>query len=472
MSRLTSCHRPHQPHRETGAHDSRRRRHCGANRRRTALRGRGGHPVEWRIWRHLRKAAAPVAVALCAGQNPHVIRTFAMLGFWALVVPFAALVGFPWTLLTGEIDLLYWLGTRIAWAGVRLAGVKVKVVGLDRLDPQRTYIFMSNHASLLDPPILVPLIPRRTSVLVKKELFRIPILAQAMRMGSLVPVDRTNRESAIASLRAAQQVLNAGINMTIFIEGTRSHDGRLLPFKKGPFYLAEESGVPIVPVTISGSHELMPKDRWQIIPGIVTVHFHPRIEPCAYPDRDALMQAVREQIASGLPRELRESGATPASEAVSSRVEPDREKLQDEEAVKPVTPTTLRSCPRCGHPLSPDTNECVNCGVVAGRQYRRSTVIALWLVCSAALFALASGVTRAYENKRDVLAQRWYERGVEALHAAQPEVAISDFRNALAYSTRDRRYRLQLAEALLAAGRTQEALDYFESLWQESPSDG
>ncbi len=145
------------------------------------------------------------------------IRTFAMLGFWALVVPFAALVGFPWTLLTGEIDLLYWLGTRIAWAGVRLAGVKVKVVGLDRLDPQRTYIFMSNHASNLDPPILVPLIPRRTSVLVKRELFRIPILGRAMRLGSLVPVDRSNRDNAIASLRAAANVLAQGVNMTIFV---------------------------------------------------------------------------------------------------------------------------------------------------------------------------------------------------------------------------------------------------------------
>src|SRR5579862_2240465 len=207
------------------------------------------------------------------------INTILMVGFWAVFAILAGLVGFPWTFISRKIDLLYSMAMWGAWHGVRVAGVRVQVLGLNRLDPKRTYVFMSNHASLLDPPILVPLIPRRTSVLVKKELFRIPILAQAMRMGSLVPVDRTNRESAIASLRAAQQVLNAGINMTIFIEGTRSQDGRLLPFKKGPFYLAEESGVPIVPVTISGSHELMPKDKWQITPGIVTVHFHPRIEP-------------------------------------------------------------------------------------------------------------------------------------------------------------------------------------------------
>ena len=233
------------------------------------------------------------------------IRTFAMLGFWALVVPFAALVGFPWTLLTGKIDLLYWLGTRIAWAGVRLAGVNVKVAGLDRLDPQRTYIFMSNHASNLDPPILVPLIPRRTSVLVKRELFRIPILGRAMRLGSLVPVDRSNRDTAIASLRAAANVLAQAVNMTIFVEGTRSPDGRLLPFKRGPFHLAMESGTPVVPVTIAGTYDLMPKRRWSLRPGTATVTFHPPIDASQVSDREELMVVVREQIQSALPEESR-----------------------------------------------------------------------------------------------------------------------------------------------------------------------
>jgi len=167
-----------------------------------------------------------------------VIRTLLMLAFWLLLVPFAALIGFPWTFLSGKVDVLYWLGTRVAFAGVRVAGVKVKVVGLDSLDAAATYIFMSNHVSNLDPPILVPVIPRRTSVLVKKELFRVPILSRAMRLASLVPVERSNRDAAIASLRAASAVLARGIPMTIFVEGTRSFDGRLLPFKKGPFYLS------------------------------------------------------------------------------------------------------------------------------------------------------------------------------------------------------------------------------------------
>jgi len=229
-----------------------------------------------------------------------------MLAFWVLLVPFAALIGFPWTFLTGKVDVLYWLGTRIAFAGVRVAGVTTNVVGLDRFDPAATYIFMSNHVSNLDPPILVPLIPRRTSVLVKKELFRVPILGRAMRLASLVPVDRSNRDAAIASLRAAAEVLAKGIPMTIFVEGTRSFDGRLLPFKKGPFYLAMESGVPVVPVTLVGTHYLLPKRRFGIRKGEATVVFHSPLDPKQFADRDALLSAVHDSIESALPAEYRQ----------------------------------------------------------------------------------------------------------------------------------------------------------------------
>ncbi len=237
------------------------------------------------------------------------IGTLIMMSFWTVFALIAAVIGFPWTFISGKIDVLYSLAMWGAWTGVRWGGVRVEVIGLDRFDHSRTYIFMSNHASILDPPILVPLIPRRTSVLVKKELFRIPILAQAMRIGSLVPVDRSNREAAITSLRAAKDVLRAGINMTIYIEGTRSYDGRLLPFKKGPFYLAEESGIAIVPVTIAGSNNVMAKKTLKVRPGTITVSFHLPVEPAEYPDRERLMEVVRERISSGLPPELQDGAA-------------------------------------------------------------------------------------------------------------------------------------------------------------------
>jgi 1-acyl-sn-glycerol-3-phosphate acyltransferase len=238
------------------------------------------------------------------------IRTLVMLGFWAALLPVAALIGFPWTLITGDVSMLYRMTMWGAWTGVRLAGIQVRTVGLDKIDPARTYIFMSNHVSNIDPPILMPLIPRRMSIMVKKELFRVPVLARLMRFGSLVPVDRGNRESGIAAVRAAADVIRQGINMAVYVEGHRSFDGKLLPFKKGPFYLAEECGVPIVPVTIVGSHDVMPKRRFGIKPGIVTVVFHQPIEPKDFGSRDCLMAKVRKVIDSSLPAELQESSPT------------------------------------------------------------------------------------------------------------------------------------------------------------------
>src|SRR6202162_2090306 len=233
-----------------------------------------------------------------------------MLTFWVLAAPVAALIGLPWTFITGDIRLLYRMFMFGAWNGVRLAGVRVQTVGLDQLDPARTYIFMSNHGSNRDPPITIPLIPRRTSVMVKKELFKFPILGRAMRMGSLVPVDRGNRDAGIESVRVSKQVVGQGLNMTIYVEGHRSFDGKLLPFKKGPFYLAMECGGPVVPVTITGTHEIMPKGRFGIRPGTATVIFHPPIEPKDFGSRDCLMEKVRAAVDSGLPEEFRENLST------------------------------------------------------------------------------------------------------------------------------------------------------------------
>jgi len=236
-----------------------------------------------------------------------VIRTIIMLMFWAILLPIAAIFLFPWTVLVGNVNALYRVSMWGAWNAVRLAGVRVRAIGLDKLDPARTYIFMSNHASNIDPPLLMPLIPRRTSIMAKKELFNYPLLGKTMRLGSLVPVDRGNRDAGIAAVRAASEVIRSGINMTIYVEGKRSFDGKLLPFKKGPFYLAEETGVPVVPVTIVGTHHAMPKGRFAITPGDVSVIFHNPIEPADFGSRDCLMERVRRVIDSCLPPEYQET---------------------------------------------------------------------------------------------------------------------------------------------------------------------
>ena len=229
------------------------------------------------------------------------LRTGLAVLYLLIVVPPCALVAFPWTFISGKIDFLYWLAMKLVRSGVRLIGVKIKVVGMEHIDPAGTYIFMSNHVSNMDPPILVPLIPRRTSLLGKKEVWRIPILASALKMADIVPVERHNRDSAIQSIRKAGEVMRQKINMTVYPEGTRSPDGRLLPFKKGPFHLAMETGFPVVPVTMLNTYEMMPKGSMVCKSGTAIVVFHPPIDPKNFSSREELMQAVHDVINSALP---------------------------------------------------------------------------------------------------------------------------------------------------------------------------
>jgi 1-acyl-sn-glycerol-3-phosphate acyltransferase len=233
------------------------------------------------------------------------IRALILLTFWGVSILIAGPVLLLYALISGNINPLYNISNRLATFGVRLVGVKIEVRGREKLEAGRNYIFMANHVSNLDPPVLLPVIPGRCSVLVKKELFRIPILGVGMKMASLVPVDRSDREAAIESVNAAIAVLRQGLHMLIFPEGTRSADGKLLPFKKGPFHLAIESGVFIVPVTMLGTYELWPKGHFGLRAGTVTVLFHKPIDPHSYPDRDALVKAVAQTVASALPPERR-----------------------------------------------------------------------------------------------------------------------------------------------------------------------
>lgn len=233
------------------------------------------------------------------------IRAIALLCFWAISI---LTVGPPLVLyaaLTKNANPLYYTACSLGRLGVLLVGAKIEVRGLECLEPGRNYIFMSNHVSNLDPPVLIPVIPGRCSVLVKKELFRVPVLGTGMKLAELVPVDRGDREAAIESVQAGLGVLRKGLHMVIYPEGTRSADGRLFPFKKGPFHLAMDSGVSVVPVTILGTYEIWPRTRLALRRGTATVIFHAPLDPQAFTDRDALANAVRDVIATALPPERR-----------------------------------------------------------------------------------------------------------------------------------------------------------------------
>src|SRR3954462_14098726 len=144
------------------------------------------------------------------------IRAVILCIYYALVILILGPVGILYTLLVNDISWLYWRAMAAVRFGVKLVGVRANVHGREDFDHAKTYIYMFNHVSNLDPPVLIPLVPRRTSVLLKKELMRVPILSKAMKLAQFVPVDRSNRESAIASVEGAVEVLRTGIPISIF----------------------------------------------------------------------------------------------------------------------------------------------------------------------------------------------------------------------------------------------------------------
>ncbi|HSY67868.1 MAG TPA: lysophospholipid acyltransferase family protein [Edaphobacter sp.] len=232
--------------------------------------------------------------------------TFKLAFVYLALGPIAGIVGIPYTLLVGDISVLYRVAMWITNAGVRAAGIKIEMTGLENVPPGRSCIFMSNHVSNLDPPVVLPLLPGRSSVLLKKELMNIPILGRAMRMAKFVPVERGHRrDAAQASVEAAADALRSGLHILVYPEGTRSRDGRLSTFKKGPFFLAMETQAPIVPIALSGTQTMMHKGSNAIVPGLARIQMLPAVEPSKYETREELLLAVRSAIAEALPPEMK-----------------------------------------------------------------------------------------------------------------------------------------------------------------------
>ncbi len=223
-----------------------------------------------------------------------------------VLIPLTGLIFIPWTLITGNVLPLYratnWLVRTAYW----ISGIRIVVEGRERVPAGKACIFMANHVSNLDPQALIPEIPGRTSAFLKRSLMKIPIVSYGFLLGEFIPVDRQGSAvSAQQSVAAAQRLLDKGIHITTFVEGTRSRDGRLLPFKKGPFYLAMQTGAPCIPVSIYGTETMMAKGSLRLKPGTAHIVFHAPINPADYATREELLDAVRAAIASGLPEWMR-----------------------------------------------------------------------------------------------------------------------------------------------------------------------
>ena len=235
--------------------------------------------------------------------------------FRALYFAYEVLVYIPYlaisTLLLGILAvgiamfsprLAFHCGTVWSWLLCRLNFMKVTVLGREHADPEASYIIMSNHQSHFDVLAFYGHWGRQFRWVIKEELRRIPGLGWYCQAGGHVFVDRSSRERAIESLRAARPLLKDGVSVMLFPEGTRSRDGRLQEFKKGGFMMALDLGLPILPVSITGTRHVAPSGSIRMLPGRVQIQVHPPVDPADYgvERRDELMARVREVIESGI----------------------------------------------------------------------------------------------------------------------------------------------------------------------------
>jgi 1-acyl-sn-glycerol-3-phosphate acyltransferase len=234
-----------------------------------------------------------------------IVSLFVLVTILALSIP-SAVIFIPLAALTGNIGPLYAVTCFIVRAGFAVAGIRVRVEGRERIPAGRACIFMANHVSNLDPPALISRIPGHTSAFTKRSVFHLPVFGYCLKLAQYIPVDRGGSPAAAQrSVAEAGRLLGKGLHITTFVEGTRSRDGRMLPFKKGPFYLAKQTGAPCIPVSIYGTETMMARGSFGIRPGTAHIVFHAPVFPGDYATREELSHAVRASIASGLPEWMR-----------------------------------------------------------------------------------------------------------------------------------------------------------------------
>jgi len=197
---------------------------------------------------------------------------FIRLSLFALLTVFLSLVTIACGIFESHGKKAYRINQLWTWIILRVFGIRLRIDGLANIDPQRQYVFVVNHQSNIDIPVLVQALPKfQLRWIAKKELLRVPFFGWAMWASKHVTIDRTDPQNAVKSLTRAKERLGAGISLVIYPEGTRSLDGRLQRFKKGGFLLAVQANTPIVPVTVSGSAQVLPVGAWRLRPGTIDV---------------------------------------------------------------------------------------------------------------------------------------------------------------------------------------------------------
>jgi 1-acyl-sn-glycerol-3-phosphate acyltransferase len=215
-----------------------------------------------------------------------------------LVTVFMAVIAILVSFVTAGGETAHKVGRIWAKCILALSNIRVTVKGLSNLKPGRSYIYMANHMSNFDIPVLQAYLPVQFRWLAKAELYKIPIFGYAMKRAGYISIDRSDRKSAIESLNKAVKIIRDSVSVIIFPEGTRSRTNNVQPFKKGGFFLAVDSGVPIIPIIIHGTGRIMPKKQMLIKPGNVTIEISKPIESSNYTrkTKNDLIKKVRHVI--------------------------------------------------------------------------------------------------------------------------------------------------------------------------------
>jgi 1-acyl-sn-glycerol-3-phosphate acyltransferase len=252
------------------------------------------------------------------------VRGYLVLAYAAVSMAFFFLISLPVMLLTGSGDLPMWFCRR-AWSPSALwvAGVVLDIRRLAPL-PDGPVIFASNHESALDIWAVTAAIPRGVRFVAKRELFRMPVFGWYLALGGHVKVDRRDRAQALASLTAAARKVASGTSLIVFPEGTRSRDHRVHPFKKGPFAIATEAQVPVVPIAVSGAGAITPKNHIAVHPGTLRVAIGRAVDPRDFSRREDLLREVRRRIIEQQPASKGRAGARPARDRALVRASPRR----------------------------------------------------------------------------------------------------------------------------------------------------
>jgi 1-acyl-sn-glycerol-3-phosphate acyltransferase len=202
---------------------------------------------------------------------------------------------------TGDTQLR--VARRWARSLLAVSGVKVRVEGLEHIDPTKSYVIASNHLSYMDTPVVLANIPVRFRFLAKKGLFKIPFLGTHLAQAGHIPVHRDDPRASVKTMQmAAEAIRQRGISLLIFPEGGRSHDGVMRPFKDGAAYIAVRAAAPVVPVALIGTNRILPFGSGTPVPGIATLRILPPIDTAGFTlkRRDELTERVREQIADAV----------------------------------------------------------------------------------------------------------------------------------------------------------------------------